>query len=305
MGRFTNDAGEEDSKGYPSPYLPTAEEVNKLFNTKPVVDIKDANTHEVLGKAELIEVPGGMTAKIIPNTVGDAEKIRQFFNIGNRVHDDVINLDEPLLKKDIDEAMKIFTEKETGLLKGEVRTVSITGGAKGVKPARFDLVPVGPLTQLAILYGNGAAKYAAHNYRLGYDWSMSYAAAMRHLTEFWDGADYDDEMKVPHVINAVFHLFALCEFLMNPEKYGRFDDRYTGAKEPEVEGMPTHEEEALRIAAILWNNNMSGTDIEFKRAWELRDHDSFTELRKETDRIYNSALDLLDVGVEFRDGGSN
>lgn len=73
----------------------------------------------------------------------------------------------------------------------EIRTTSATGGQKGVKPERFDLIPVGPLTELSRLYDVGARKYAEHNWRKGYEWSKSYASIMRHSTLFWGGEDYD------------------------------------------------------------------------------------------------------------------
>ena len=52
----------------------------------------------------------------------------------------------------------------------EVRSVSTTGGEKGTKLARYDLLPVGPLRQVAEHYGKGASKYADHNWRRGYEW---------------------------------------------------------------------------------------------------------------------------------------
>ena len=73
----------------------------------------------------------------------------------------------------------------------EVRSTSSTGGQKGVKDQRFDLIPIGPLTELAEHYGRGARKYAPHQWRKGYEWSKSYAAIQRHLTAFWEGEDYD------------------------------------------------------------------------------------------------------------------
>lgn len=73
----------------------------------------------------------------------------------------------------------------------EVRTTSSTGGQKGTKLARFDLIPVGPLTALAEHYGVGASKYADNQWRKGYEWSKTYAALMRHLTAWWAGFDYD------------------------------------------------------------------------------------------------------------------
>ena len=106
---------------------------------------------------------------------------------------------------------------------GEVRVTSASGGEKGAKPQRYDLLPVLPLDLLAELYGNGAAKYAAHNWRRGYDWSLSYAAAMRHLTRFWNGEDIDPEMGLPHVIAAAFHVFALAQFMVD---FPEYDDRF-------------------------------------------------------------------------------
>lgn len=106
---------------------------------------------------------------------------------------------------------------------GEVRTVSETGGEKGVKPQRYSLIPVEPLALLAELYGNGAKKYAAHNFRNGYEWSKSYDAAMRHMNAFWAGEDIDPEMGVPHVICAAWHMFTLTTFMIEHPEH---DDRY-------------------------------------------------------------------------------
>lgn len=104
----------------------------------------------------------------------------------------------------------------------EVRTTSATGGEKGVKLARFDLLPVRPLTRIAELYGKGAEKYADHNWRRGYEWSKSYAALMRHATQFWDGEDFDAETEMPHLASVAFHAMALLEFM---ETHRDYDDR--------------------------------------------------------------------------------
>lgn len=108
----------------------------------------------------------------------------------------------------------------------EVRTRSETGGEKGDKLARFDLIPAGPLWLLAELYGKGARKYDARNWERGYPWHLSYAAAMRHMTLFWQGEDVDPEMGLPHPVCAVFHMFALVEFMATQPGY---DDRPTRA----------------------------------------------------------------------------
>lgn len=106
---------------------------------------------------------------------------------------------------------------------GEVRTVSSTGGEKGVKPERHDLIPVEALAEVARVYGHGAAKYSAHNWRKGYEWSKSYAAAQRHLQAFWSGEDFDPELGTKHLGNAIFHLMGLIVFM---DEHPEFDDRY-------------------------------------------------------------------------------
>jgi hypothetical protein len=116
-------------------------------------------------------------------------------------------------------------EKLQPIQTGEVRTVSVTGGEKGMKVQRYDLLPNGPLAQLATLYGRGAEKYAERNWERGYEWSKSFAAAERHLRAHWAGEDIDPEMGVPHVICAAWHCFAMAQFLSDPGRYGQFDDR--------------------------------------------------------------------------------
>lgn len=73
----------------------------------------------------------------------------------------------------------------------EERTTSSTGGQKGVKLQRFDLIPAGPLQELAVLYGQGARKYDAHQWRKGYEWSKSFAAIQRHSWAWQAGLDFD------------------------------------------------------------------------------------------------------------------
>lgn len=99
-----------------------------------------------------------------------------------------------------------------------------TGGEKGSKLARMDLIPVKPLTELAEHFGKGCKKYSPRNWERGYDWSLSYAAAMRHLTQFWGGEDLDAETQSKHVIAAAWHCLALAEFM---ETMRSKDDRPT------------------------------------------------------------------------------
>jgi len=103
-----------------------------------------------------------------------------------------------------------------------------TGARKGVKLARFDLMPVHALWELAEHFGRGAEKYAIRNWEKGYDWSKNYAAAIRHLMQFWAGEDFDKELGSKHVIAAAWHCIVLATFMeTHPEK----DDRAPIMKE--------------------------------------------------------------------------
>jgi nucleoside 2-deoxyribosyltransferase len=96
---------------------------------------------------------------------------------------------------------------------GEVRiTDPDTGGQKGRKPERLDLIPCEALWELGRVYGMGAEKYADHNYLKGYSWSLSIAAAMRHLTQWVNGETLDDESELNHLAHAAWHCFALMMF---------------------------------------------------------------------------------------------
>lgn len=109
----------------------------------------------------------------------------------------------------------------------EVRMTSSTGGQKGQKLARFDLIPPDALWVLAELYGQGAKKYADRNWELGYEYGLSLAALQRHL-KLWEMGEKDDiETGMPHLASVIFHAMALLHFELNPDKYGNFDDIHT------------------------------------------------------------------------------
>ena len=87
-----------------------------------------------------------------------------------------------------------------------------TGGQKGAKPCRMDLLPWGALADVAKLYGYGANKYAAHNWRRGYKWSLSVAAMQRHFALWYEGEDDDAETKCNHLTSVVFHALTLLHY---------------------------------------------------------------------------------------------
>lgn len=101
-----------------------------------------------------------------------------------------------------------------------------TGGQKGQKVIRFDLIPSWCLLELAKLYGIGARKYTDDNWRKGYSWRLSFGALCRHIWAFWTGESYDNcKPKCPkdctdhtgchHLACAAWHCFTLMWFDKN------------------------------------------------------------------------------------------
>jgi len=108
----------------------------------------------------------------------------------------------------------------------EKRTVSSTGGEKGVKPQRYDLLPKPALDAISEVLAFGAEKYASHNWRRGYEWGKSYSALMRHMTAHWDGETLDPESGLPHLAHAGCHITFMLTWLAEQGEGGEFDDRY-------------------------------------------------------------------------------
>lgn len=110
----------------------------------------------------------------------------------------------------------------------EVRIISETGGAKGQKPEQMSLLPVAALLEVSRVYSHGSEKYdevhgQRSNWRLGYDWNLSYDAAMRHMMLFWDGENDDPDSGCQHLAHAVFHMLTLMTFL---DEYPQGDNRW-------------------------------------------------------------------------------
>ena len=83
------------------------------------------------------------------------------------------------------------------------------------------------LKQTAAVLDFGQKKYAAHNWRGGFDWSRVLGAAMRHIHAFNDGEDCDPESGLSHLAHASCCIMFLLEF---EKTHPELDDRY---KEPQ------------------------------------------------------------------------
>lgn len=108
----------------------------------------------------------------------------------------------------------------------EVRITSETGGEKGTKPSQLGTIDPLALLVLGEVSGFGAQKYEAFNYLKGYDWRLTFDAAMRHWLAWWNGEDMDPESGLPHPAHAAWHGLAATSFMLR--EIGT-DSRFKGA----------------------------------------------------------------------------
>lgn len=94
----------------------------------------------------------------------------------------------------------------------EFITDPATGGIKGRKAARFELLPGDALAAVAVHFAKGSRKYEDRNWERGYDWSLNFGAMQRHLWAWWQGEDIDGESGSSHMVSAAWHALALVAF---------------------------------------------------------------------------------------------
>lgn len=95
----------------------------------------------------------------------------------------------------------------------EIRvTDHVTGGQKGQKAERFDLLAWPFFEEVARVCAFGAAKYSDWNWFKGYKWSLSIAAMFRHGVRFACGEDRDIESGLHHLAHMAWHCMALFTF---------------------------------------------------------------------------------------------
>ncbi len=95
----------------------------------------------------------------------------------------------------------------------EIRVVDpVTGGEKGQKGERYDLIPAVAHQELARVFGFGSTKYADDNWRKGYSWRLSVGALERHLAAWKQGESVDAESGCHHLAHAAWHCYVLQTF---------------------------------------------------------------------------------------------
>ena len=88
---------------------------------------------------------------------------------------------------------------------------------------RYDLIPVGPLKRLAMLYMRGAEKYNDNNWMKGQEWSRTYASLLRHIYNWREGERTED-----HLAAVVWNAMALMYY---EENLPELDDLFNTTKD--------------------------------------------------------------------------
>ena len=74
----------------------------------------------------------------------------------------------------------------------------------GIKKPPMHLVPPSAILYMAMGFGDGAAKYGPYNWRDNAVASSVYVgAAMRHLSQWWDGEESADDSGIHHLAHAM------------------------------------------------------------------------------------------------------
>lgn len=77
---------------------------------------------------------------------------------------------------------------------------------------RWDLMPIAPMRDTAMIWTFGADKYGDRNWEKGFDWSGPYASLQRHLQAWFAGEDFDPESGMSHLAHAACNLMMLQQF---------------------------------------------------------------------------------------------
>jgi hypothetical protein len=134
----------------------------------------------------------------------------------------------PAVSKRMKKAAKNYTEKlmkrTDELTYDQQATVKHDTGAKKNDQGKLpiDLIPIRPLLDLAAVLQFGAKTYDPNNWRKGFLFSRTYAAAQRHLLAWHSGINNDPDSGQSHLAHALCNIVFLLEFTRtHPE----LDDR--------------------------------------------------------------------------------
>ncbi len=80
----------------------------------------------------------------------------------------------------------------------------------GIKKLYYSVLPWGVIAEVGLALLEGALKYGRHNYRgVGVRASVYFDASLRHLTDWWEGEDVDQDSGLSHITKAIAGLTVL------------------------------------------------------------------------------------------------
>lgn len=101
--------------------------------------------------------------------------------------------------------------------------MKLNEGAKNdIGKIRVDLLPPGPLIEIAEILTFGAKKYEEYNWSKGIKYSRVFGACLRHLWDWWRGEDNDPETGKSHLAHAGCCILFLLQYVRSRRS---FDDR--------------------------------------------------------------------------------
>ena len=85
----------------------------------------------------------------------------------------------------------------------------------GINKVPFSTVPTQVMAEVGVAMLEGALKYARHNYRtVGVRSSVYYDACLRHMAQWWEGDDVDQESGLSHVTKAIASMVVLRDSML-------------------------------------------------------------------------------------------
>lgn len=109
-----------------------------------------------------------------------------------------------------------------------------TGGLKyDQEKLKSHLLSIPAMKGTAKILTLGSKKYAERNWEAGMEFSRVYRAAFDHITDWWDGEDLDPDSGESHLDHAACCIMFLQQFVKDPERYKKFDNRPNTEKSDE------------------------------------------------------------------------
>ena len=115
-------------------------------------------------------------------------------------------------------------------MKHQRRNKKLKGNKNAIgdaKKPRLSLIPKDALWSMANAFTKGELKYGSHNWREGIKLTYLLDGSLRHIHQFLEGEDIDEDTQNLHLGNAMAGLaMAIAMYYNLPEA----DDRYKGKK---------------------------------------------------------------------------